>query len=314
MRNLLSVFTIVFLSLGLFGCGTTSTKIQKTHKKTKIYLDKVGSKVVKAKPQGKNSCVHPDKANHKKWKALVEQANQCVQADNTSRLEKYAKLLAENHPMGPWGAYFLSLVAEKRGQVEKAFWMIDLALKKAPNEGLLNYHKARLLYADNEYDSAVRLFEKALKSRGDLIGARVFLGQIYYRDQDFNLAKKHFSKALEIDSSISSAWVGLAECELEDKNGEAALVALEKAIRFSPKNIDLKVREAFIYEQVLKDPVEALKVYRQIQRAGKKWGLALKVNQQVQEKVKELKLKISKMKSSEKLSKRKPALQEGVSQ
>jgi tetratricopeptide (TPR) repeat protein len=197
--------------------------------------------------------------------------------------------------------------------MDRALWMVELALKKTPNEGLILYQKARLLYARGEFGPAVKGFEEALKTRSDLLGARLVLGQIYYRDQEFDKAKGHFKAALELDSDLVQVWAGLAECELEDGNGEAALVALEKAIDLDPKNLDHRLREAHVYEKVIQDPKQALSSYQKIQGLGQKVKMSQNVTNMLNEKIKQLKDQLAKAKPGEQVSKRSPAKEEGVS-
>ncbi|HAG91229.1 MAG TPA: hypothetical protein DCL41_05125, partial [Bdellovibrionales bacterium] len=63
------------------------------------------------------------------WKSLVVLAGNCVQAKNFFQLERVADQLAKIEPESHWGSYYLSLAAEYRKDLPRAFWMINLALK-----------------------------------------------------------------------------------------------------------------------------------------------------------------------------------------
>lgn len=314
MRNSMMKLALLGLVLAAVGCATSGVKKQKTSAESAVYLESVQSKVLDPTTRSKKlSCKVQTDIKEKNWGKVVAWANDCVHLGNFKQVERYGNHLARHHHMGPWGAYFLSLAAESRGEMDRAIWMIELALKKTPNEGLLLYQKGRLTWAAEEYEVAVKMFEQSLKLRPDLLGARMMLGQLYYRDQEFNRAKKHFSAAVELDNKMTAAWVGLAECELEDGNGEAALVSLEKAIDLDPKNLDFRMREAFIYERVIKDNKQALSAYKKIQKMGRRLGMSPAVTKEVSGKIEQLKIQIARETPGEQVSKRSPAREEGVS-
>jgi tetratricopeptide (TPR) repeat protein len=313
MRTTLKLIGSLIAVAVFVGCATTSQPSKlKTSKEAELYLKGVHSQVVKL-PGKAIQCKVESQIQEKNWTSVIEKANACVTEKQYQQVERYGHYLAKEHHMGPWGAYFLSLVAESRGELDQALWMIELALKKTPSEGLILYQKARLMHARGEFGLAVSGFEEALKSRSDLLGARLVLGQIYYRDQDFEKAKGHFKAALELDSKLDQVWAGLAECELEDGNGEAALVALEKAIDLQPKDLEYRMRKAHVYEKVLQDPKQALSAYQKIQSLGQKVKLNQNVTIMLNEKIKQLKDQLAKAAPGEQVSKRSPAKEEGVS-
>lgn len=314
MKTSLLKLALLGFVLAAVGCAGSGVKKGKTAKESEVYLKSVQSKALDPSVKNKKlSCVVQTSIQEKSWAKIVAMANDCVQLGNFKQVERYGNHLAKHHHMGPWGAYFLSLSAENRGEMDRAIWMIELALKKTPNEGLLLYQKGRLTWAAKEYELAVKMFEESLKLRPDLLGARMMLGQLYYRDQDYSKAKKHFTAAIELDNKMSSAWVGLAECELEDGNGEAALVSLEKAIDLEPGNLDFRMREAFIYERVLKNIKQALSSYKKIRKNGGRLGMTPSVSKELNNKIEQLKGQIAQETPGAQVSKRSPAQEEEVS-
>lgn len=311
MKTQFSKLALIAMPLIVVGCASGPAKNTKTSKEAEVYLKGVRSQVVQTKGKA-TTCKVESQIQEKNWVELVKKANACVEEKQFSQVERYGDHLAKEHHMGPWGPYFLSLSAEAKGDLDRAMWMIELALKKAPQEGLLIYQKGRLQHARGEMTAAVQSFEDSIKIRSDLLGARMVLGQIYYRDQDFDKAKVHFKSAVELDSQMTEAWAALAECELEDGNGEAALVALEKAINLDNKNLDHRIREAYIYEKVLNKPEQALDSYQKAQVMGQKTKVSQNVTDMLNEKVKQLREQIAKAKPGEQVSQRTPA-KEGVS-
>ncbi len=312
-RTLLKLILLGFVLISV-GCANNGVKKGKTASESAVYLKGIHSKILDPTTKNKTlSCKVQSEIKEKSWVKIVAWANDCVQLGHFKQVEFYGNYLAKNHHMGPWGAYFLSLAAENRGEVDRALWMIELALKKTPNEGLLLYQKGRLTWAAKEFEVAVKIFERALKLRPDLLGARMMLGQLYYRDQEFAQAKKHFSVAVKLDNRMTDAWVGLAECELENGNAEAALASLEKAIDLAPKNLDYRMREAFVYERVIKNNQQALSAYKNIRRMGRRLGMTPSVTKQLNEKIEQLKSQVARETPGEQVSQRSPAREEGVS-
>lgn len=312
MKSQFSKLILMSAPLILTGCAIGPTKTAKTSKEAEVYLKGVRSQFVQARGKTAN-CKIETQIQEKSWSELVKRANACVEEKQFQQVERYGDHLAKEHHMGPWGPYFLSLSAEVKGDLDRAMWMIELALKKAPQEGLVVYQKGRLQYALGEMSLAVQTFEESLKTRADLLGARLVLGQIYYRDQDFDKAKVHFKAAVKLDSQLTEAWAALAECELEDGNGEAALVALEKAISLDSKNLDHRIREAYIYEKVINKPDLALESYQKAQSFGQKTKVSHNVTNMLNEKINQLKEQVAKEKPGEQVSQRTPAKEEGVS-
>jgi Flp pilus assembly protein TadD len=140
--------------------------------------------------------------------------------------------------------------------------MIDLALKKAPDLGILHFEKGRLLWKDGSFGVAMEELLKAVQLDGSLSEAHVFLGQIYFRDQDYAKATQHFYTVLKSRPSDPIALSGLAESRLQAGDTNGALEAIKRAVSAYPERIEFALREAYIFETVLGDKVQALESYR----------------------------------------------------
>ncbi|MCB0411895.1 MAG: tetratricopeptide repeat protein, partial [Bdellovibrionales bacterium] len=229
------------------------------------------------------------------WKDLIKMANGCVVKEDWSQVEAIGNHLAKTHPLAPWGPYFLSLSAQSRKGFSRALWMIELALKKSPNNALAVYQKGRVLWAIEEYGQATEVFEHALKINPRILDAHLMLGQIFYRDQEFKKARDHFQKVVESDRSNYTALVGLAECELKSDNFEKALGYFSQAIEKNPKDLDLRVRKAFVLESTVNDPHEALKEFKEIQRLLAKGRISGQLSFDLVSKIKTLEDIVSKV-------------------
>lgn len=204
--------------------------------------------------------------SRKGWKDLVQISSSCVKNQSWDRLEETAQTLSQKEPFQPWGSYFLSLAAEGKKEFPKALWYIDLAIKKNPSYGILFYQKGRLLWAEKNYGEAVTLVTKSLEMDFSIVDAILFLGQVHFRDQEYDKASEYFYSVLKAKPTHILALSGLAESRLQRKDYVGALETLQRAVSYYPEKIDFKLRQAYIYETLLNDKVNALNIYIQIRR------------------------------------------------
>ncbi|MEQ1879109.1 MAG: tetratricopeptide repeat protein [Bdellovibrionia bacterium] len=251
---------------GLAACGTTQTVAKKEilEVPVKAYaqsVTSVGLSYIQASqcPKALKTAEGYAKTD---WKELVAIANGCVKAERWGHVDDLAELLSTREPRAPWGAYYWALVAEARHDTARAIWMIDLALKKAPEAGVLHFEKGRLLWKDESFTSAMESLLKAVQLDGSLSEAHVFLGQIYFRDQDYGKATQHFYAVLKARPTDPIALSGLAESRLQAGDTNGALEAIKRAVSAYPDKIEFALREAYIFETIVGDKVQALEAYR----------------------------------------------------
>jgi len=255
------------LILLLAGCGTTGAVTKKepaAEPQAKTYtqsISSVGLAYVQAS-QCPKSLKSADALAKADWKELVSMANGCVKAERWSHVDDLAEVLSTREPRAPWGAYYWALVAEARHDHSRAVWMIDLALKKAPEAGVLHFEKGRLLWKDGSFTPAMESLLKAVQLDGSLSEAHVFLGQIYFRDQDYAKATQHFYTVLKSRPTDPIALSGLAESRLQAGDTNGALEAIKRAVSAYPDRIEFALREAYIFETIVGDKVQALEAYR----------------------------------------------------
>ena len=139
------------------------------------------------------------------WKMLVRHANGCIAKGDWKSVEMIAGEIAGRDIESPWGVYYLSLAADHAGDLPRALWMAELAMKKAPAIGLFGYQKGRVLWKMEKHRAAVEEIQAAVKHEPRLVDAHLFLGQVYARDQQPEKSAAHFQKAAELDPSSVSA-------------------------------------------------------------------------------------------------------------
>jgi len=174
--------------------------------------------------------------------------------------------LAKRSYVSPWGAYYLALSAESRRDYPRAIWMLELALKKAPNEGILHYEMGRIHWDLGEDAAAIKRLKLASGFNPSLTEAHWVLGQIALNRQDLSEARSYFKKSLENASDHFPSLVSMAQVEMNSKNFEAARDFLVKAISVNSRSAKARLALAGLQEEHLKNLGEALSSYKQLRQ------------------------------------------------
>lgn len=199
------------------------------------------------------------------WKSLMEKANGCINKAQWSMVETIGEKISQVEPDAPWGAYYLSVASENRGHTERAMWMVDLALKKSSEVGILRYQKGRILWKQQFYKEAIAEMQKSIDLDKNIKDAHLFLGQIYLRELDFKKAQVHFENVLLSESRNHQGLFGLASCYIELDNAKEAISVLDRAIANFPRVLDFRLQEVYVYENLTKDTDITLAKYKQLQ-------------------------------------------------
>lgn len=224
----------------------------------------------------------------KNWRSIMAKANGCINKSQWSMVELAGERLSQVEPDAPWGAYYLSVAAENRGHIERALWMIDLALKKATNVGVLRYQRGRILWKQEFFKEAIAEMQKAIDLDKNIKDAHLFLGQVYLRELDFKKAQMHFEAVLLLEARNQQALFGLANCHIEQDKTQEAISVIERGISNFPRVLDFRLQEVYVYENLIKDANITLAKYKQLQNlmSSKKVDGTLPFN--IQEKIKVL--------------------------
>lgn len=242
---------IVFSSL--LGC---SSKVKNNNDQLRSDLSKPYTVDVVAQPQidDKNtlsgSC--PSKLKDidgVDWTKLLGFANACIRRGNWNMVEAIGNKLAVDTSHSPWGPYYLSLVAERHGNMPKALWMIDLAIKRSPNVGILTYNKARLLWKMDLFEESVSYFEKSILLKVNVLEAHYFLGKIYLRDQDLNSAKSQFEISLKYNPQHFDSLLEIAKIYSLKGDVGNEMIFLERARKVKPSDKWIKQRLSLLISQ-----------------------------------------------------------------
>jgi tetratricopeptide (TPR) repeat protein len=278
MRNqFLKNTSFALAALALSACATTGggdkpvavTEDKAAMERSKSYMDGVDYGPVRtagticAVPAGSDKMLSSTTGPSKDWKEWSGRANACAEKKDWRTLEQLGQVMARVDLNSPWGAYYLSVAAEGRGDWARAMWMNDLAQKKAGGvNALFAYQKGRILLNAKETSKAIAEFERATNLSPAFGHAHLYLAQIYHRDLEWDQAAKHYTAALGVESGNVDAMAGLAEAKLQKSDAAGAADLYSKVIAAQPSRGDAWIRLGFIYETHLKDNQQALNTYR----------------------------------------------------
>ncbi len=277
---------------------------------TPLYSEKVGAVLVEKVRAGscpKTSWESVD------WRKLVSYANACVKNGDWAQVEKMGNHLAIVSSDTPWGAYYLSLSAANQKNFPRAIWMLELALKKAPREGILHYQMGRLLWETGDEAGALKSLKTASEENADLTEAHSLMGTLAFHRQDFSSAEKYFQKALERDSGHWLSLMGMASVRVKENNWKEAENFLQKCVRANPLSSRVRVALAQIQEQHLKKLAEALEVYKDLKSLSSENKLDEILRFNVDEKINNLEQTLSQAQKVNQVTVRQPADEKKVS-
>lgn len=307
MRN---IILLGALGLWLVGCASTPGSEKKSEKApTPTYTEKVTAvNLNEFKPVA--SCPADGKWESPDWKKVAAFANACVKAKDFRKVEMIGNYLAKSAHLTPWGAYYMSLAAQSRKDYPRATWMLELALKKAPNEGLFHYQLGRLLWEQGEDAAALKEMKLASDLNPTLVDAHYVTGQIAMQKDDNGEAEKRFRKALAVDPKHAPASLAIASLRLKAQDWSRAEGALEEAISLNPRSTRARLALAQVREQQLKKFQEALDTYKELRSMHSSKKLDEPVTLNLDEKISMLEKSLAQASKENQVSSRKPS-QEG---
>ncbi|MBX3021691.1 MAG: tetratricopeptide repeat protein [Bdellovibrionales bacterium] len=296
---------LAITALAFSACASgPQKKSEETVKAT--YTEKVNA--ISLDDQRSGVCPNESVYQKEEWRKIVPMANACVKAKDWNQLEKIGNHLAKTAPLTPWGAYYMSLVATMRKDYPRAQWMLELALKKAPNEGLFHYELGRLFWEQGDEAGAIKEMKLASELNPALTDAHYVMGQMALRSDDLSLARKMFGKALANESRHAPALLGAAEVEIKAKDYDKAESLLNQAIVANPRSSKARLALGQVQELHLKKAQEALQTYRDLKQLGTERKLDENVqSMNLEEKIQTLEKSLSQVNKGSQVNSRKPA-------
>lgn len=297
---ILSVFgSLIGCATGGNGTGATKGALGASDPRKQVYLTGIQGHSPRLESQ-RSSCPSADKQlDGQSWQRLMGYADACVVAKNYAQTEKLANLMATHDPLSPWGPYFLGLVAEAQNDFPRALWMIELALKKAPQSGLIQYQQGRLLFALDDIAGSVRAFRQAVQLDPELTEANLALGHILFREQYWSEALPYLEKGLEKDRKNVLALIAAAECHLQKSDFKIAAEYLDRAQDLDPRRSSVRLRLAEVQEEKLKEYGKALSSYKDLRSMALRKRLDQTVSVDLDSRIKHLEQLVAKLEKAE---------------
>ncbi len=219
--------------------------------------------------EGNRRCPNTSREmDSKTWREAVDFGTTCAAREKWSNLEFVGQYMADRFPTAPWGFYFLSLAADARGDMGRAFWMLEQAGEKDKTMALFPYQRGRIYLKNGETDSAVVEFEKAIKLDSNLYEADLFLGQIRLRSGNLAAAERSFRNVLKYEPFHRDALVGAARCLVVNGDAKLALDFLERVIAKDKRDLEARYERAQILETHFQKHEEALAEYLALRTVG----------------------------------------------
>ncbi|MGE3683866.1 MAG: tetratricopeptide repeat protein [Bdellovibrionales bacterium] len=170
------------------------------------------------------------------WKKVVARANACTKAKDWPKVREMGDHLAVHAPLTPFGPYYLSLEAAARRDYPRALWMLELALKKAPKEGLFLYQLGRVHWEMGEKELALKELKQAAESNPTLTEAHYMVGRMALMRDESSEAERWIKRALANDSRHSASLLAMAEIKMKSSSWVEAERWLQEALRADPRS------------------------------------------------------------------------------
>lgn len=247
------------------------------------------------------ACAHPkqnvDKFSQEDW---INRMTSCIAKKDWATTEALAESMAKSDIESPWPGYFRSLVASEKGELRRAYWMIELAQKKVGDTDLILYQKARVLLKMRQTQEAMDQLEKALKINASLGGARLFLAQIYRDNRETDNALKHYQYLLEQDSRNVEALRFVADYQFGKNQMSDSVQLYRRLITIGTDDAQIYLRVAKYHEDEFQKNAEnrnsllaAIDIYKQAQSGLRKGILKISPPQDLSGKIKDLESKLT---------------------
>lgn len=308
---------LILLSVAaLFLSGCASGPGKKADAPAPTYSEKVGAVSVTEFKSG-SSCPPDGKWEGPDWRKIVGYANACVKAKDWRKVEMIGNYLAVNAHLTPWGAYYMSLAAQARKDYPRAVWMLELALKKAPNEGIFHYQLGRLHWELGDEQLALKELKLASEMNPSLTDAHYVMGQMALQKEDYSTAEKLLRMALANDSKHWPSLMAMASLRMKTGDWTKAESALEEAVSQNPRSSKARLALAQVQEMHLKKLQDALSTYKRLREMAQDKKLDENISLNLDEKIQALEKNISAVSRSDKgsqLTVRKPTAEGKVKQ
>ena len=186
----------------------------------------------------------------------------CIQSKKFTEAETLAFKLSSIKETRATGLYYLSVLADKQAEYEKALWLIEKAMVLDPENSMINYQKGKVLYSVEGINSALPYFEKVLDMKKTSPELAIMNALKSFSDRDYITATEEFSR-LTTDELYNYSLVELyVEATAQKGEAEEALKLSSKFLNSKPDNVDMWIEQARVFEIFVMNPNSAMNSYQ----------------------------------------------------
>ncbi len=186
----------------------------------------------------------------------------CLQTKKFAEAETLAFKLSSVKETRAAGLYYLSVIADKQLDFEKALWLVEKAIVLDPENSMINYQKGKVLYSVEGINSALPYFEKVLDMKKSSPELAVMSGLKSFSDRDYITASEEFSR-LSNDELYNYSLVELyVEATAQKGETEEALKLSSKFLNLRPDSVDMLIEQARVFETFVMNPNNAMASYQ----------------------------------------------------
>jgi len=148
--------------------------------------------------------------------------------------------------------------AMRAGKLDEAGGEFASLAKASPSFAEVHLNLGLVREEQGRNEEAITSLQKALALKPRLRGANLFLAIAEYRLNHFDKAVTALQKETSYYSSDANAWMWLGVVQLAAENPEEAAIALDKAAKLAPDNVDILYHRGRAHLLVSKDSYEKM--------------------------------------------------------
>ena len=163
--------------------------------------------------------------------------------------------------------------AVAQGATPAAVQFAEEAVRDAPGSLNARLVLARSLIVKGDIPRAEGIMKTLLQERADVAPVHEQMGMLLLVKKDKAGARREFDRALALEPVSIVAMRGVLSLELGDKNNAGARQIIEEAVRKSPRNTELMLLEAGVYDATGDKVQQEATLRRSWSRSGEPAGL-----------------------------------------
>lgn len=186
----------------------------------------------------------------------------CILTKKFDDAEKLAFKLTATKENRAMGLYYLSVLADKKDQSDKALWMIEKALALDPENSVLNYQKGKVLYSVEGINSALPFFEKVLDMKNTSPDLIVMSAVKSFSDRDYITATEEFSRLSNDELYTYGMGVLYVEAAAQKGEKDQALKLASSFLNWKSDYVDMLIEQARVQEHFALNKEGAISSYQ----------------------------------------------------